>query len=282
MRQFISPRNPDKNGLILLTGKDFHYLRDVLRLKSGDMLQVRLLDGTLLNTTVCETSNSQKTILLQVCAQCNGDGERTAVSNVVETQTAKTEFYLFQFIAKAQKMELIIRQATECGVKCVVPVIGEYSQKGNVLAMNNAKQERFQKIVREAMQQSGSAIQTHILSPLRLNEALDFWKREHTETDSLGIALWERDEKSHTIKETLSHFTNSIENEKKCRKIKKACIVVGCEGGISPDEMAVLQQSGFIPVHFSTNILRCETAALYGIAALQSAIFEENYGCAEN
>ena len=56
-------------------------------------------------------------------------------------------------------------------------------------------------------------------------------------------------------------------------KIKKAAIAVGSEGGISPEEVRLLEEKGlFVPVHFAVNILRCETAALYGIAAVQFEI----------
>jgi 16S rRNA (uracil1498-N3)-methyltransferase len=51
--------------------------------------------------------------------------------------------------------------------------------------------------------------------------------------------------------------------------------MVGAEGGISPEELDFAQKHGFVPVHFATNILRCETAALYGIAALQNAVVEK-------
>ena len=37
-------------------------------------------------------------------------------------------------------------------------------------------------------------------------------------------------------------------------------------------EIEFLKQNGFVPIHFETNILRCETAALYGIAAMQTLI----------
>ena len=54
---------------------------------------------------------------------------------------------------------------------------------------------------------------------------------------------------------------------------KSVCIVCGNEGGISPDELELLTKKALLyPVHFSVNILRCETAALYGIAAVQTAI----------
>ena len=52
MRQFIASQAPDKKGLIKVSGKDYRYLRQVLRLRSGDMLSVRLPDGELQNTTV--------------------------------------------------------------------------------------------------------------------------------------------------------------------------------------------------------------------------------------
>ena len=53
-------------------------------------------------------------------------------------------------------------------------------------------------------------------------------------------------------------------------------MVVGAEGGISPEEINELQDNGFIPIHFDTNILRCETAALYGVAAVQTVLGEKD------
>lgn len=54
-------------------------------------------------------------------------------------------------------------------------------------------------------------------------------------------------------------------------------IAVGNEGGISPSEIKLLKEKGFFStIHFEGNILRCETAALYGIAAVQSALFQLN------
>ena len=39
MRQFIIQSHPDKKGLVQVEGKDFHYLRQVLRVKAGDMVE---------------------------------------------------------------------------------------------------------------------------------------------------------------------------------------------------------------------------------------------------
>lgn len=275
MRQFISSEFPDKKGFLRIYGKDFRYLRQVLRLKSGDMLAVRFSDGTLRNTTVCKIDENSREILVQVCGNlektensCDDDITRGTKAQEIQKSLPDTEYFLFQYIAKPVKMEQIIRQATECGVKFVIPVSGEFSQKQNVLSMQHSKKERLERIVREARQQSGSPVETEILEPLTTDEAVLFWKKNTSslsaEEKNVAVALWERSEKTVSLKE--------IFDSEKNKKIKKIAIAVGCEGGISPEEIDALISAGFYAVHFPGNILRCETAALYGIAAVQSAL----------
>ncbi|MBQ5848249.1 MAG: 16S rRNA (uracil(1498)-N(3))-methyltransferase [Treponema sp.] len=266
MRQFIVSSVPDKNGIISVSGKDFRYLRQVLRVKIGDMINVRLSDGTLSNTTVCNILENQKQIQLQICQKGSADESvtRGVQAEQIVSSNSSIEYWLFQFIPKASKMEQIIRQATECGIKNIVPVIGEYSQKNNVLAMESSKKDRFLRIVREARQQSGSPVETTILDAVSLKEAISLWNEETLDDgEKAAVVLWECCEQTKTVHEVLSKSD-----------IKKVAIVVGSEGGISPSEIQELSLNGFIPIHFDTNILRCETAALYGIAAVQCALLE--------
>lgn len=266
MRQFIVSSVPDKNGIISVSGKDFRYLRQVLRVKIGDMINVRLSDGTLSNTTVCNILENQKQIQLQICQKGSADESvtRGVQAEQISSANASVEYWLFQFIPKASKMEQIIRQATECGIKNIVPVIGEYSQKNNVLAMESSKKDRFLRIVREARQQSGSPVETTILDAVSLKEAISLWNEETlADGEKAAVVLWECCEQTKTVHEVLSKSD-----------IKKVAIVIGSEGGISPSEIQELSLNGFIPIHFDTNILRCETAALYGIAAVQCALLE--------
>ena len=84
---------------------------------------------------------------------------------------------------------------------------------------------------------------------------------------AVSFILSERDD-GNTLKQTL-------QDEAKNGDISKIAIAVGSEGGISPKEVEFLIQKGlFHPVHFAVNILRCETAALYGIAAVQTFVNE--------
>ena len=261
MRQLILQKNQDKNGLVLIEGKDFHYLRQVLRVKAGDMVKLRLADGTLQNSTVCKIDDSAKKITLQVCAP-------TATPAVPEpVEGPSIEFSLFQFIPKPQKLELIVRQATECGVKNIIPVISEYAQKGNVDALMGNKKERLERIVREARQQSGSPVDTTVFEPVTVEKAIELWNKMKEEAggpeNSAGFVLSERVvRQAHQPQAAEAPFNR-----------KTVAIFCGNEGGISPDELELLTKKALLcPLHFSVNILRCETAALYGIAAIQTAL----------
>ena len=257
MRQLIIEKNQDKNGLVIIDGKDFHYLRQVLRVKAGDMVKLRLSDRELYNSTVAKIDDSAKKITLQICAET----QPPVIENVTSQSTAP-EYTLFQFIPKPQKLELIVRQATECGVKNIVPVISEYAEKGSIAALAGGKKERLERIVREARQQSGSPVDTTIFDPVTVEQAIEIWNKikEQAGGNAAGYVLSER-----TVEEPFGRF--------KDKPPAAVCIVCGNEGGISPDELELLTKKALLyPVHFSVNILRCETAALYGLAAVQTAI----------
>ena len=57
--------------------------------------------------------------------------------------------------------------------------------------------------------------------------------------------------------------------------VTAAALAVGCEGGMSEQEKKVLLEAGFMPLHFMTNVLRAETASLYGIAVIQQFLFAD-------
>ena len=277
MRQFIANQAPDSKGLLKISGRDYRYLRQVLRIKVGDMVSVRIPDGSLISTTVCQINEEHKLITLQICSENQKSGDaidsvtRGVQASSIEKESTGPDYYLFQYIPKPAKMEQIIRQAVECGIKYIVPVAGEYSQKSSVQALSGdgTKSERIARIIREARQQSGAPVETVVLKPMSTEEAIKFWNSETAglQDEICAIALWERNENSKTLPQIV----------KNCGKtIKKAAIAVGSEGGISPSEIDLLNKAGFATVHFAGNILRCETAALFGIAALQTTIRNEN------
>ncbi|MBR5096706.1 MAG: 16S rRNA (uracil(1498)-N(3))-methyltransferase [Treponema sp.] len=273
MRQFVSAVAPNSKGLLEISGKDFHYLRKVLRLAAGDMINLSLPGGLSQDATVCKVDDAAKKITLQVCAASGQDDSQG--SNAAQS-APRTFMTLLQFVPKPQKMELIVRQATECGIANIIPVIGEYTQAGSEKPLQ--KSDRFDRIIREARQQSGSQVETKIFSPMKLSEALelierdDFYSSQGQEAAAARLAkivLYERGEKTAPLSDALFGQENDCSKGQKPR----ACVfAIGSEGGISPAEFELLLSKGFKAVHFNTNILRCETAALYAAAAIQSAL----------
>jgi len=257
MRQFVAQSDFDSKGLLCVSGKDFKYLKQVLRLAPGDMVSVRTPDGSLKNSTVCKIEEDSRKVVFQLCGDSSAEHKENqpVVDNGIK-------WWLFMFVPKSSKFELIVRQAAECGVEKIIPVRSEYSQSG--AEKMNFKGDRFERIIREARQQSGSAVNTTVENCMTVKEACRFWQENKTDS-GLGCVLYERTEKTSSVHKAV----NSVADVKIC------ALVCGAEGGISPEEIELLSNNGFVPVHFETNILRCETAALYGIAALQSAVTEK-------
>ena len=48
----------------------------------------------------------------------------------------------------------------------------------------------------------------------------------------------------------------------------KISVVVGSEGGFSPEEAKAAGEAGLIPVNLGPRILRCETAPIYALSAI--------------
>ncbi len=271
MRQLIIENKQIRKGLIELEGKDYRYLRQVLRVRPGDMISVRLPDGSLNNATVARVDEAERRVVLQLCADTGKTITRGVQADQLEgagsvNGALAVEYWLFQFLPRPQKFELIVRQATECGLSVIVPVIGEYTEKSSAQALAGAKRERLERIIKEARQQSGSPVETKVLEPMTLEQALDLWRTSAGDQGDLAFVLSERDDCSGKLRE-------SVQKAGGLEGIKRAAIAVGSEGGVSPDEVKALEEKGlFQPIHFAVNILRCETAALYGIAAVQTEI----------
>ncbi len=267
MRQFVTDRPLSADGTIVVDdGAKYHYLTNVLRLKVGDMVYARLPDNSLQGMTVTCIDSSSRKMTMQAAGEIKDSVNKAAP--IKESVHAK--IYLFQFIAKPSKMELIVRQATECGVEKIMPVSGEFCQKGFVESARKqvlSAGSRWDKIIIEAREQSGSPVDTEVLKCSSINEAKSFWESEKAKyNETRAITLYEQTKNTKKLHEILENAQN----------IDAVAIAVGAEGGISPSEVDSLFESGFIPVHFNTNILRCETASLYGISAVQTLL--ETYG----
>ena len=124
------------------------------------------------------------------------------------------------------------------------------------------KKDRLERIIREARQQSGSPVDTTVFEPVTVEQAADLWNKMKEEAGG------EQNTAGYVLSERAADRQTEVPPTP-----RTVAIFCGNEGGISPDELELLTKKALLrPVHFSVNILRCETAALYGIAAIQTAI----------
>ena len=179
MRQFLCNSFPDSTGKLVVNGKNYRYLVKVLRFSEGEELDARLPDGKLVRFCVERVQQQQMSAVLRLISldslsadDITGTTQGVQASEVQVIADRIPELWLFQFLPKPQKMDLIVRQATECGVRYIVPIAGEYSLKND----SSGRKERWERIIREARQQCGSAVATEIKDVVSVGAAAEMWK----------------------------------------------------------------------------------------------------------
>jgi 16S rRNA (uracil1498-N3)-methyltransferase len=277
MKRFVLSSPPNPEGRIRLYGEDYHYLVRVRRLKTGMLFDAVLPGGTEVQVRILSTVDN---ILIGECLEkCPGQGP----GKMEKPPSLPAPIVLFQGLPKGSKMDLIIRQAAEAGVSTVAPFESEYSA---VRLENNPAQKikRWERIIREARQQSGSATETKVLVPYCFNAVLEYWESKKNEYKRpLGLLFHQEQ-----LETPAGSFPPSGRSEDIAPPLAKGsfhdylvndpdfiALAVGPEGGFSPAEVSQFLTAGWKPLIMGHTILRTETAALYGIAAVQIILLEK-------
>lgn len=236
-RFYLSAERPEK-----LTPEDAHHALHVLRLSPGDQIEV-FLSGIR---------------YLAEIASCDGDQVNISILHSLPSAEPALHITLYQGLPKFDKMEWIVQKAVELGASRVVPLemsrcISHPDEKS--LA---GKAERWRKIAREAGKQSGRSIVPEVSHPIRLNRLPDSGPLP----DRI-VVPWE-DCRGTGPRSFVQTFP----------QLHSLGIVIGPEGGISPDEIRYLESIGCKAITLGPRILRTETAGLAAISAFM-ALFGE-------
>ena len=163
------------------------------------------------------------------------------------------EITLVLAIFKFDRMEWAIEKCTELGVSRIVPVISRRTDSH--LAVASAKRvERWQRIARQASEQSRRTTPPEILPPIRFADAL-------TGAAALRIVLAESEERT-LLRDVLKSNASAA----------AIILAVGPEGGWTEDELQSFQQAGWISASLGNTILRAETAAIAATAVVTSSL----------
>ena len=236
MHRFYADERGVVNDTAYLCEDDARHATRVLRMKTGESCEL-FADGRRFSGEIAAI----------------GDGEVSVrITGEMPSTEAKLHITLYQGLPKADKMELIVQKATELGAASVVPV----AMSRCVVQLDGKdgrkKQERWQKIAREACKQSGRCEMLQVWEPISFKQLLARLPQHQA-----AIVPWE-DARGYS----LARFRQEHPD------VTDLAIVIGPEGGMSEEEIARMKEADCRSVTLGPRILRTETAGLCAMSAL--------------
>ena len=214
-----------------------HHASRVLRLRPGDAVQIFDGLGHALDAKIYAING--KRVSLHELQACMGDTE------------SPLRIVLAQAMSSSEKMDWVVQKATELGVSEIHPVQTQRSVARLPGARAEKRTAHWRGIAIAACEQCGRNQMPKVHPPLDLGTWLDQARQLPGSKFILlpeGVAMLHKQQQPQDC----------------------ATLLIGPEGGFSENEAQLAQQIGFTPIRLGARTLRTETAALAGIAALQT------------
>lgn len=237
MQRYLLSPEQIKEGKVTFWEEEVHHLLHVMRYREGDRVIVG--DG------------ERMAYLVEIGLLTPKTGEGKVLYPIIEERELPVQVTLAQGIAKGEKMDLIIQKATELGVYAVLPFFSERT----IVKLEGKKEadrrRRWQKIAKEAAEQSHRITIPAIFPSLSFAQLLASVHRFE-----YAFIPYE--------KELERSFFSHVET---IPSGKSVLIIIGPEGGFTEGEIAAAEREGVIPVSLGRRILRTETAGLVALSA---------------
>jgi len=252
VRRFTIAPDRVHDGRVAFDRDESRHLARVLRLKAGDT--VIAADGAGHDFTV-RLEDVGETVTGTVLGVARTDAE------------SPLRITLVQSVPKGDKMEAIVRAATELGVARIVPVTTERTIVALEPSRWRERARRWQRVAKEAAKQCGRAVIPPVEVPRPLPEflALD-------EPAELRLCLWEgaAAQGEGGGEARLLGTTLAASLPPALPVGARVNLLVGPEGGLSRREVETAGAHGFRVIGVGARILRTETAGPAILAVLQS------------
>lgn len=212
-----------------------HHLARVLRAKIGDDLTLFNSEGGEFEAKITNIDKKSVTVHIQKWIDRNTE--------------SPLELYLAQGISRGEKMDYTIQKAVELGVKKIIPLLTE---RCNVKLDEERREKRLQhwrSIAIGACEQSGRNYVPEVLAPVTLPQFL-----------ATIDADW---------KFVLAPLADKKLSETPIAKNARVVLLIGPEGGLSDNEIALATKKDFTALNLGPRVLRTETAAVAALTALQ-------------
>ena len=212
---------------VVLRGEQAHQIANVLRLKVGD--EITLVRNGLESNVVIEDVGAD-----QVRGRC--------VSKRPVDAEPRVRLTLALPILRGDRTEEVIEGVTQLGVSRIVPFV---SSRSVVRSLPDAKRERWTRVAREAAETARRGRIPGIDQPRE-------WERLFDTLDAPVLVAWE----SEVLVKLQDAVTNTAE----------LSLVIGPEGGLSMEEIALAKEHEAVTVSLGPRNLRTETAAIAAVA----------------
>ena len=231
MQRYFASINQDYS--VSFSKDDEHHILHVMRMKRNDEIEV-----------VC----NNKLFL------CHIDSVNPLSVNVIHEIDSDVELNsditLLFALTKGDKTDLVLQKATELGVKKVALITTERTVVKYENKDIDKKLIRFNRIMKEASEQSHRLVVPELLGIFDLKKLPDTTKCD------INYVAYEKD-------------ANQVDSIFPCfEKGKSISVLIGPEGGFTEQEIAFLSNNGFIRTSLGKRILRAETAAIYALSVL--------------
>jgi 16S rRNA (uracil1498-N3)-methyltransferase len=237
MRRFTIAPDAIVDGRVTFDASQSRHLARVLRLRAGDT--VVATDG----------EGHDYTVRLDVlAARVTG----TVVTESAGSAESPLTITLVQGIPKADKMDAIVRAATELGVAHVRPALTARTVVRLAASAAVERAARWQRVAREASKQCGRAVVPVVAPPAPLSTCL-----EAARTTDLALCLWEGG-------------GPPLATAWPDTPVRRAAVLIGPEGGLEASEVEAARGAGWRVVNLGARVLRTETAGPAIIAILQA------------
>lgn len=223
------------SDIIYINGDDARHITRSLRMREGERL------------TVCDGAGLECD-----CSIARFEGE-SVVLEVIERKVSENEpscrVTLYQGCPKGDKLELIVEKAVELGAAQIVPVVTARSVSRPDAKSAAKKSERLSRHALEAAKQCGRAIIPQVGDFITFSALLERIPKHET-------CVFFYEEGGAPLSEIID------------RTAKDVAIIIGPEGGFEPSEAQAAAEAGAKAATLGRRILRTETAAVAGTAAV--------------
>jgi 16S rRNA (uracil1498-N3)-methyltransferase len=237
-RRFYVPRNSIQEETACLPSDQAHHLRDVLRIGSGEIVEI--FDG------------AGKGYVGEVDLTDSAVYVRRLQS--IPTEEPRVRLVLAAALIKSSKFEWILQKATELGIHEIIPLKTRFSEIEIPSSKVTLRLDRWDRIIREASKQCRRSSAPRMHAPRAF---ADFLSADDFSSCSRFLFYEKASDPWRPEQSVLS---------------ERAVVCVGPEGGWDSGEIERAREAGWQVCSLGPWVLRAETAAIAAVSIIQHHI----------